>query len=673
MLKLAGPGLDEPLTTLTGVGEARAALLERLGLRTVGDLLLHAPRRYEDRTHKKAIHDLVLQETTAVQGVIQAMGVKSWRQGTGNLFEIILSDGQDRLHCRWWNQPYLEKQFAVSQSLLVYGRISSVRPRTMDNPEFEPLEEAEAQIHLGRVVPVYPLTEGIRQRWLRSLIWHALADHAGSIESSWGDLRRQAEAVTGKPMPVSGALLAVLPDRREAIRQLHFPATLAAATTARQRLALEELLDLQVELRRRRQRLVAGAPGRACPSDNRLIKPFLARLGFKPTAAQVRVLREIRADLSHAVPMRRLLQGDVGAGKTLVAACAALMTIEAGVSVVIMAPTEILAEQHFRTFERWFQPLGVPVELRTASRRVEADVPAQEPRLRVGTHALLSAGAAPDNLGLVVIDEQHKFGVAQREALVRQGVYPHLLVMTATPIPRTLGLTVYGDLDVSVLDELPPGRGVIRTFVRGPEKLPQVWQFIREKLQAGRQAYVVYPRLEESDTAASIKAAAEELGVVSQAMAPFQVRLLHGRLPAEEKERIMREFAANQVQVLVATSVVEVGLDVPNACVLLVDGAERFGLAQLHQLRGRIGRGGHSSWCVLLARQMTVEARHRLRVLEETADGFRIAEEDLRLRGPGELLGQAQSGLPPFRFAELKTDHDLVVLAAWLATHALQP
>jgi ATP-dependent DNA helicase RecG len=457
---------------------------------------------------------------------------------------------------------------------------------------------------------------------------------------------------------------------------LHFPETMQDTELARQRLALDEFIELQVRIQQRRRNFESKSKALPCGGDNRLIKPFLAALGFKLTGAQTRVLREIRADLRGVHPMRRLLQGDVGSGKTAVAACTALMALESGFDVALMAPTEILAGQHFRNLIQWFGPLGVRVELQTGSRKTEggkwqvaSDMKPQALNrvtchlspvtLFIGTHALLESGFAPDNLGLVIIDEQHKFGVAQREELVRKGRYPHLLVMTATPIPRTLGLTLYGDLDVSVIDELPAGRGSVKTLVRAEDKLPQVWEFIRKRLTEGRQAFVVCPRVEEGGPT-GLKAVTREFENVKSRLAPFRVGLLHGRLPAREAEAAVAAFRANTVNVLLATSLIEVGLDVPNATVMLVENAETFGLAQLHQLRGRIGRGAHESYCILISAANHPASRDRLKVLEETSDGFRIAEADLRLRGPGELLGHQQSGLPQFRFGDLSGDLELI-------------
>jgi ATP-dependent DNA helicase RecG len=455
---------------------------------------------------------------------------------------------------------------------------------------------------------------------------------------------------------------------------IQFPEELADVEVARQRLALDEFVALQFQIQSRRKKFEASAKALLCGGDNRLMKPFLAALGFKLTAAQTNVLREIRADLGGAHPMRRLLQGDVGSGKTVVAACSALMALESGFNVALMAPTEILAEQHFRNFTKWFEPLGVKVELQTGGRksgedgglkmengkRVQPSILDPPSSIFVGTHALFAAGFELPRLGLVVIDEQHKFGVVQRETLVRKGNYPHLLVMTATPIPRTLGLTLYGDLDVSVIDELPAGRGRIKTFVRMTDRLPKVFEFIREKISGGRQAYIVCPRVEVADTDRDIKAVTKEFENVRRALNGFQVGLLHGRIKPAEKEKTMVDFRANRIQVLVATSLIEVGVDVPNASVMLIENAEHFGLAQLHQLRGRIGRGVHESFCVLISDAQNAEAQARLKILEATNDGFKIAEADLKLRGPGELLGQQQSGAMSLRFGDLAGDLSLI-------------
>jgi ATP-dependent DNA helicase RecG len=659
MPNLPPTALARPMTELRGIGPERASQLARLQLHTVEELLLHRPRRHEDRRHFQAIGSLRLGESVTTRGTIVALGLKRFRRGAKSVFEIVLEDGTGRLHCRWWNLPFLEKYFKNGDEVLVFGKVNELQPRTIDHPETEVVEAGDdASIHLGRIVPVYPLTEGLPQRWLRSLVWRTLAGF---------------ESLVAEPQP--DVHLQDLPTRANAVHMLHFPEDARDPETARQRLAFDEFLELQLVIQSRRRKLLANARGRPCGGDNHLMRPFLAGLGFRLTDSQTRVLRELRHDLGSGRPMRRLLQGDVGSGKTVVAAACALMTLESGFNVALMAPTEILAEQHFQTFGHWFRPLGVEVELCTGSRKTisEAQPPTGNAErlsplhasrfthhsLAIGTHALIEETFTLANLGLVIIDEQHKFGVVQRETLVRKGVYPHLLVMTATPIPRTLGLTLYGDLDLSVIDELPGGRGRIRTFIRTADKLPQVWAFIREKLTEGRQAYVVYPRVED-DSTSELKAVTTEFGKLKRELAPHRVGLVHGRLSGKDKEAVMTAFRTNQTQVLLATSVIEVGLDVPNATLLLVENAERFGLSQLHQLRGRIGRGAHDSYCILVASARTAEAKERLQVLADTTDGFRIAEADLRLRGPGEFLGQAQSGLPPFRFGNLAEDCALI-------------
>ena len=670
--------LERPVRERPGVGMERAAQFARLGVHTVGDLLLHRPRRYEDRRRFSSIAELRLGEPATVRGQIVALGIKRYRGGEKSVFEFILDDGTARLHCRWWNLPFMQNYFAQGDDVLVYGAPNSIKPRTIDHAETEVIINGEENsIHLNRIVPIYPLTEGLPQRWLRSLLWRTLAEFEGKIpESRW--LRDAKEFL----------------PRARAIRWLHFPDEQADIEAARQRLALDEFVELQIAIQTRRKNLQTNAAARPCAGDNHLIKSFLATLGFKLTDAQTKVLREIRHDLRGPTPMRRLLQGDVGSGKTVVAAASALMALESGSNVALMAPTEILAQQHALTFRKWFEPLGVRVELHTGSSkemRVESresrveggsvgqfstldprpsTIPTPPSTLFIGTHALIEASRDLPELGLVIIDEQHKFGVAQREQLVRKGRYPHLLVMTATPIPRTLGLTLYGDLDISVIDQLPAGRVPIKTFLRAADKLPKVWAFIREKLERGQQAYVVYPRVDDSGVG-ELKAVNREFQKLQLELAPHRVALVHGRVKPAERERVMNDFRGGAVKVLLATSVIEVGVDVPNATVMLIENAERFGLAQLHQLRGRIGRGAQESYCILVADVKTPEARERLQVLVDTTDGFEIAEADLRLRGVGELLGRDQSGQPAFRFGDFAVDRPLIERARTLAAELL--
>ncbi|MBA4150611.1 MAG: ATP-dependent DNA helicase RecG [Verrucomicrobia bacterium] len=660
--------LQTPLTSIRGVGPERAAQLARLDLHTVEDLLLHKPRRYEDRRHFKKIKEVKLGEATTVFGKIAACGLKTFARGTKSVFEVILKDETGHLHCRWWNLPFMEKYFRVGDDVLAFGKVKGLKPRTIDHPETEVLEPGEEiSIHLNRIAPIYPLTEGLPQRWLRALVWRVLHEFEEFIEEP---------ALT----------LPTFPGRANAVHMLHFPSGFNEAEAARKRLALDEFVVLQHAIQLRRKKLEANAKGLPCSGTNQLIKQFLAALSFQLTDAQTKVLREIRTDMGSKVPMRRLLQGDVGSGKTVVAACSALMAIENGFNVALMAPTEILATQHFQNFRRWFSDLKIRVELLTGSFKtvtnfgandksqptlLAATSSSQPATLYIGTHALVESAFMPQKLGLVVIDEQHKFGVAQREKLVRKGNYPHLLVMTATPIPRSLGLTLYGDLDMSVIDQLPAGRGKIKTYVRAEDKLPKIWDFIRQKITEGRQAYIVYPRVEDSGVAGDLKAVTAEYEKLKKIFAPHPVGLLHGRIKAEEKEHVMNAFRHDRVKVLIATSVIEVGVDVPNASVMVIENSERFGLAQLHQLRGRIGRGAHDSFCVLVTPAKNEEAMERLQILEDTNDGFKIADEDLRLRGPGELLGTQQSGMPKLRFGDLVQDRMLVERARTLVRESL--
>jgi len=656
--------VDTPLSEVGGVGPDRLSLLARLKCQSIGDLLLLRPRRYEDRRHFLPIHDLVPDQSATVRGRIMVQGLKYFRNHTQSIFEMVIEDDTGRLHCRWWNLPFLQHRFQIGQRIMVFGKPLSIKPLTMDHPETELIEAGagmEENIHMGRVVPVYPLSEGLTQRTLRSLVWRLVESVAASL-----------------PEPHAGLVINGCPSRAQAIHWLHFPLEPADASQARERLALDEFIELQLSMQRRRRKLLARASPLPCAGDNHWMKPWLAALGFELTGAQKRVLRELRAALGGAEPMRRLLQGDVGSGKTVVAAACALMTLESGYNAALMAPTEILANQHFNNFRRWFEPLGIEVLMRTGAIKTESQplFDSSRPQMVIGTHALVEEDFKIEKLGLVIIDEQHKFGVSQRERLLRKGHYPHLLVMTATPIPRTLGLTLYGDLDVTVLDQSPnvgpgPGRNRVRTFVRGADCLPRIWEFVRQQLAQGRQACVVYPLIDAPEVA-GLKAVTAELENVRRALTPSSVELLHGRMSAADKERVMKEFREGRLGALLATSVIEVGVDVPNATVMVIENADRFGLAQLHQLRGRIGRGGQKSWCILIAGAKTPEAEQRLRIMAETNDGFRIAEEDLALRGPGEFLGRNQSGLPPFRFGDLATDLKLIEKARQLAAQLLE-
>lgn len=468
------PWLRTGLADLRGVGPERKEQFQRLGILSVQDLLLHRPRRYEDRRYLKKIQQIGFGEQATTRGVILAAGLKKWAHGSKSVYEMILEDGTGRLYCRWWNMPFVQKYYKVGDELLVFGKCSTRRPLAMDHPETEVLDVAsERFIHIDRVVPIYPATEGLSQRSIRALVWSVMEKFEKEI-SILQDL----------------CSVENLPALADSFKQLHFPVVPEEAGKAREKLAFVELFHLQKELLQRRHNLNRFARATPCPGTNELIRKFLPSLPFDLTESQTKVLREIRADLGRGIPMRRLLQGDVGSGKTLVAACSALMVLENQMSVALMVPTQILAEQHYRNFQKWLEPLNIAVHLVTSEHSEKGSLdqpqlplaaPSQE-SVFIGTHALLEAPVEIPNLGLVIIDEQHKFGVAQREKLVRKGRYPHLLVMTATPIPRTLGLTVYGDLDVSVIDKMPRGRPEIETFVRDSSKLPQIWKFVKQQL-----------------------------------------------------------------------------------------------------------------------------------------------------------------------------------------------
>jgi ATP-dependent DNA helicase RecG len=535
----------------------------------------------------------------------------------------------------------------------------------MDQPEFEVVEDdSEKSIHLERITPIHRATEGLSTKALRWLVWETL--------------QRVGQGCFPGKIPAD---LDALPPS-EAYHQIHFPDSFATLSRARNHLVLTEFFGIQlcIALRRSEQQ---AQPGTVHAGPGALVAQLHASLGFPLTNAQQRAITEITADMRSGRPMNRLLHGDVGAGKTLVALSAMLLAVESGFQAALMAPTQILAEQHYQNFQRLCVPLGVRVALRTGTRREEsgplplfdadvwqravatgsADRPtvrdAGEPDILIGTHALLHGDSETPRLGLAVIDEQHKFGVLQRAQLRNRGGCPDMLVMTATPIPRTLTMSVYGDLDVSVLDELPKGRGKIITAVRNSAKLPEAAKFLREHLEAGRQAYIVYPLIDASEKQQT-KAAAAEFEKWRELLSPMRCGLLHGRTPAAEKDALMDAYRRNEIQALVATTVIEVGIDVPNANLMLIENAERFGLAQLHQLRGRIGRGAHKSYCILLATDNDPEALEKLRILESTSNGFEIAEADWQIRGPGDLLGTAQSGLPPIRIGNLLRDMELM-------------
>lgn len=664
------------------------------GIHTVNDLVGYLPFRYEDRSRFLPIGSLREGETVLVRGVIRSVsavndyrgdrGYRAHRRGL-SVFEMLVSDKSGAIRVKFFNQSYLQRTLKPGTPLAIYGEVRKDAyaggALAFMNPECEILDDESDRVslHSGRVVPIYRKLGDLRTRTLRQIMFSALSSLPGEIPDSVpGSLEKRLH----------------LTPRGDALRQLHFPtlcgATLqerqkelellnAGASPAHKRLIFDELFQLQVGLRMVRQSMVRQTKERRFQLGDNVRGAIKKILPFHPTEAQKRVLKEIADDICSPPPMSRLLQGDVGSGKTIVAAQAAIIAVENGCQAAVMAPTEILAEQHFFYFRRLLSPLGYEIDLLKGSlsskekRRIHERIASGETRIAIGTHALVQEGVAFRNLALVIIDEQHRFGVVQRNLLREKGGRPDVLVMTATPIPRSLALTFYGDLDVSVIDELPPGRRPIETLWREEGERREAFEAIRRAAAAGRQAYVVYPLVEES-AKSDLRAATDMAEHLRSEVFPnLRVGLLHGRMKAQEKESTMAAFAAGEISVLVATTVIEVGVDVPNATVMVIEHAERFGLAQLHQLRGRVGRGAVQSHCILIGKAGTSpESRRRLEIMCETNDGFRIAEVDLELRGPGEMIGTRQSGIPAFRYANLIRDRRALEVACAEADRFLQ-
>lgn len=659
--------LTTPLTYVKGVGPARAAMLEAKGLTTVEDLLSYVPFRYEDRSNLKTVAQLAPGEMATVIADVLSAKASGFRRRDLGMFEARLSDASRAvMQCKWFHGSYLANVLVPGMRVALYGKVefdNYTHELTMMHPEFEILtaddEEGDATLHVGRLVPIYEAAGKVSTRALRTIIHRILSTLAAVPDEVPAHIRERLR----------------LPERWAAIRETHFPVPdtdvrllNAFRTPAQLRLIFEEFfwLECGIALKRGQARAL---PGIAFELNDRVRERIKAMLPFKPTGAQKRVLGEIAKDMASPRPMHRLLQGDVGSGKTIVAAEAAVIAIENGYQVAMLAPTEILAAQHAIYLKQILGKLGYVVVLLTGSFTSREKAQLKKllaeglAHVAVGTHALIEKDVEFRALGLAIIDEQHRFGVLQRLGMARKGVHPDVLVMTATPIPRTLSLTLYGDLDVSVIDELPPGRKAIQTKHVAADQIERVWSFVKRQVDAGRQAYVVYPVIEESETKA-MKAAQQMYEHLSGEVFPgVEVGLMHGRLPAEEKEAVMAAFKDGRTKILVSTTVIEVGVDVPNATVMVVEQAERFGLAQLHQLRGRVGRGGEQSYCVLVTERLNDTARERIRTLVDSTDGFEIAEMDLKLRGPGEFFGTKQAGLPSLRVANILRDQEVLEAA----------
>jgi ATP-dependent DNA helicase RecG len=681
-----------PVRFAKGVGPKRTSVLQRLRIETVEDVFWTIPWRYEDRSVMTPIGNLVPGMVASVCGTVGKCEAKRTRNRRLSVLEVGIEDQSGRLYVVFFNQPYLEDVLAVGTRVMLSGRVISGRrdwmvPQ-MDVAQYEIIGEGvESALHVGRIVPVYHETKGWTSRQMRVLVRNFLADHGMDL-------------IDHLPVPLRARQRLI--SIHEAFQDVHFPKTGTdghllerGKTAAHRRLAFEELLLLQLALASRHRSVHEERKEIRFNPRTPLLSQLTSLLPFRLTAAQERVIREIFRDMISPRPMNRLVQGDVGSGKTAVALQAIVMACGSGYQAALMAPTEILAEQHYRNLSGMLQTLGLKTVLmrggeKASVKNAQAEqLAAGDIHVAIGTHALLQQGVTFKNLGLAVIDEQHKFGVLQRKAMIEKGYKPDVLVLTATPIPRTLAMTVYGDLDVSVIDAMPPGRKPVRTFLFGEGQRRRAYQIVRDELRADKQAYIVYPLVEESekiDLQAAIQGAEQ---LQHGEFAEFRVGLLHGRMKAAEKEAVMAAFKAGTIQLLIATTVIEVGVDVPNATVILIEHAERFGLAQLHQLRGRVGRSSHQAYCLLMAQNLgrgkaessrrslgseepMSAARERLESLVRSNDGFVIAEDDLRIRGPGEFFGLRQWGMPEFRVANLVRDGDLLEQARQEAFSLLQ-
>jgi ATP-dependent DNA helicase RecG len=670
------PRLAMKTTQKLAAGVAAASGVANALQVTVEDLIHYLPMRYEDRSNLARVRDLEHNVFATIEVEVRVAGTYPVKGGKLRIFEFSGTDETGQVRAYWWNQAYLQNSFPKGKRVLLYGQWKRGRRGffEVENPDYEFVsddDDSADPIHTGRRVPVYRKLGEVRAKQLRSIIHHVM----GKLDFSEVGEALPEEVVAGNK----------LISRADALRQVHFPAEDAPLelynefkSPAHRRLIFEEFFWLALAMGLRRQGREQSPKGTVIEINDRVRDAVRAVLPFKPTNAQKRVLAEIVRDMTGASPMNRLLQGDVGSGKTIVAVQAAIVAIENGYQAAIMVPTEILAEQHARNVKRMLSAAPYRVELLTGSlgaarkRELHAAIEAGEVDLVIGTHALIQEGVNFSKLGFVVIDEQHRFGVLQRAELMNRGYNPDVLVMTATPIPRSLAMSVYGDLDLSVIDEMPPGRKPVITKVRGEDARNKIYHFLDTIIRQGSQVYIVYPLVEESEKLDLLNASQMAEHLQTAVFPNFRVGLVHGRMKQEEKDAVMDEFRRGGVHILVATTVIEVGVDVPNASVMIVEHAERFGLSQLHQLRGRVGRGDEQAFCILLAgNKRTAEARERLAIMEETSDGFKVAEKDLEIRGPGEVMGTRQSGVPTFRVGNIVRDYALLEVAKREADYML--
>ena len=641
-------GLSQSVQALRGVGPKIAQKLNKVGAETIWELMYIFPRRYDDYTLMKPINKLQYGEQVTIIGTVWRIRAQRTRNNQV-MVRATINDGTGAVQATWFNQPWLTEQLSAGMQIVVSGKVEQFLGRPVFNsPQWEPLELEP--LRTRRIVPVYPLTDGLNSKKMRDIMRTAVSEWSPRLPDPLPDEIRQRQNLFRLP---------------HAVDQIHFPNSQEMLHKARRRIMFDELFLLQLGLQAQRHEWQSqdALPIHVTPE---ILEPFIQALPYQLTGAQQQVINEITADLGRSIPMNRLLQGDVGAGKTVVAAAAMFAAAKAGAQAALMAPTEILAEQHYKGLSALLAPLGVTLAVLTGStpaserEQIDAGLSNGSIQIVIGTHALIQESVTYNNLALAVIDEQHRFGVDQRAALRQKGpqtqygtANPHLLVMSATPIPRTLALSLHGDLDLSILDEMPPGRQEIKTRWLRPSQRERAYTFVRQQIAAGRQAYIIFPLVEESDKIDAKAAVAEFETLTNEVFPDLKLGLVHGRLTGSEKEAAMRAFYAGETNILVATSVIEVGVDVPNSTVIVIEGANRFGLAQLHQFRGRVGRGEHQSYCILIADDSTQDAEERLMALEKTNDGFLLAEKDLELRGPGEFFGRRQSGMPELQLASL--------------------
>ena len=640
--------LNDSIRYLKGIGEKRAELFNKLGVFAICDLLYHIPRGYEDRTDIRDIVDLVEGESVCVR-VSLAGGIRSFRASTGaRVTQVKMTDGTGILNVTWFNSPFMEKVLKSSQEFILFGKVGfRGRNPEMINPVTESQEKEGSKT--GKIVPIYPCTAGLTQKNIRDAVQNALTLIDESIPEN---------------LPESVRLAYHLMPIEQAMHEIHEPTDFDSFYEARRRLVFEEFFILQVGIGMAKDQRKKGIANKF--DDVKCIAEFAQNLPFELTVAQKRVINEICSDLKQETPMNRLVQGDVGSGKTVVAAAIMYAAVKSGFQAAMMAPTEVLAKQHYATLKKLFDPWGIQVAFLSGSQKA-AEKNRNKQMIEdgtagviVGTHALITEKTEFKNLGLAITDEQHRFGVRQRMALSGKGENLHSLIMTATPIPRTLSLILYGDLDISIIDELPKGRQKIETLAVGEEKRARVNEFVIKQLNEGRQAYFVCPLIEESEVIEATAAYDYLEKLKKGAFKNCKIEVLHGRMKASEKEEIMQKFVNGELEAIVSTTVIEVGVDVPNATVMVIENAERFGLSQLHQLRGRVGRGQWKSYCIMFCESGSSFAKQRMQVMCETDDGFKIAEKDLELRGPGEFLGTRQHGLPEMRIGDLISDMELL-------------